>query len=468
MLFLFTSILVVGYIILALVTRPYRNGKKPFTFSTVVDVPANKVEQVYEQVRGALPSFMNENHEFQSDGSILLSGHVPFVDGPSDVVQTRKCKRIGGTDMFPIYRLIEVDGKPYAGSNSHYAVSAFAPHGDQTILTIEERCSQLSIFGFFELRFVLKRILAAQVRMLKQLTNLEGEMGDNVGTATGSDLSSLGSSVSPFQPANVAHKNDQTQVNADKTSSATWAPGSAGSSVATRRNRDFLERHKNDLILSILAVASFMFMFGFEGGLLLAPLILLHEYGHLLGFQLTGQKGNRLMLVPFFGGLAIANEAHKTEFNRAFCALMGPGICAPASIALAVAAVSVGDHWSWWWFAYAAMLCGMGNALNMVPMMPFDGGHIMQSVARSLSHSQAHAAMMVMSAGGGLILMQAGYETFAYITFAWLAAAAFQTDGGGTNPESLNLKGGLIIAGMYAVVLACHVGAALFVYGRFY
>src|SRR5262249_44262945 len=80
--------------------------------------------------------------------------------------------------------------------------------------------------------------------------------------------------------------------------------------------------------VSVLAVASFALWLGWLAGLLLAAVLLLHEFGHWLALRLTGQSSPRMMLIPFFGGLAIPEHQHKSAFDEAFCALMGAGLSA--------------------------------------------------------------------------------------------------------------------------------------------
>ena len=58
----------------------------------------------------------------------------------------------------------------------------------------------------------------------------------------------------------------------------------------------------------------------------------LHEFGHWIAMRFTGQPAPRIMLVPFFGGVTLANHPHKTLFRDAFCALMGAGVSALPSL----------------------------------------------------------------------------------------------------------------------------------------
>jgi Zn-dependent protease len=135
--------------------------------------------------------------------------------------------------------------------------------------------------------------------------------------------------------------------------------------------------------MSLLAFAYLLTQFSWQNAVVLAAVILWHEYGHLLAYQLTGRTGNRMMLVPFFGGIAVAGAPHRNEFERAFCALMGPGICAPLSLgAFALWYYDIApqyDAWFWSFFYFSALL----NLLNLLPIYPLDGGQAAESFLRS-------------------------------------------------------------------------------------
>jgi Zn-dependent protease len=226
----------------------------------------------------------------------------------------------------------------------------------------------------------------------------------------------------------------------------------------------FVNNNSNEIIMSLIACASFWALYGFDYMLLLVPIILLHEYGHLVAYRMTGQTGTRMMLVPFMGGIAIASSHHKSEFDRAFCAIMGPAICLPLSIVLTIMAGMTMDHWTGWWFHYAAMICASMNALNLMPMLPLDGGHSLESIVRSIAPEQASMAMLVMTMGGGLLLINSPYEGFAQIILIWGIITVAQTWGMHTNAKPLSMKQGLAVACFHAGTMAIHAICAWLLY----
>ena len=144
-----------------------------------------------------------------------------------------------------------------------------------------------------------------------------------------------------------------------------------------------------NLMLSALAVGSFVLWLGWLGGLILAAALILHEFGHWTAMRLTGQPAPRMMLVPFFGGIALANHPHKSLFADAFCALMGAGLSTLASVAFLLATQVMGSNLGgdlpadlhslgiapeWQatvrWLFRGAVMVGALNLLQLVPMLP--------------------------------------------------------------------------------------------------
>lgn len=216
-----------------------------------------------------------------------------------------------------------------------------------------------------------------------------------------------------------------------------------------------------DLMTSLIAGASFLAIWGVEAGLILIPVILLHEYGHVLGYQLTGKTGNRMMLVPFFGGIAIAGSQHKSEAERAFCAIMGPAICVPVSILLAVVYAWTDGELSYWAY-YAAWICAFINALNLLPALPLDGGHTLESILRSISPSQAGYAMLALTAAIAAMLFSRGYEVFAFIIVLWALPNISRSISDKVSLSPMGMSSGLTISAFYLLTAALHVAVLLY------
>jgi Zn-dependent protease len=191
-------------------------------------------------------------------------------------------------------------------------------------------------------------------------------------------------------------------------------PGSADKAAATpRQEAPQPAGYGREAIMSLLAFGYLLTQYRWQNAVVLVLVILWHEYGHLLAYQLTGRRGNRLMLVPLFGGVAVAGAPHRNEFQRAFCALMGPGICAP----LTLGAFGLWyydmlpdyDPWLRAFFYFSAVL----NLLNLLPIYPLDGGQAMESFLRSYFPSSINVHLTGLSVAGVVVLAGLGYHQMA-------------------------------------------------------
>ena len=168
--------------------------------------------------------------------------------------------------------------------------------------------------------------------------------------------------------------------------------------------------------LTALALASFSFLFGWVVAIILSVAIVIHEFGHWLAMRLTGQPKPRIMLVPFFGGVAVPNQPYKTQFDDAFVSLMGAGVSAAPCLALLAAAFFVGDPdlpqlgklgksgGSVMVFGpvlyLLAALIGLLNALQLLPVLPLDGGHVVRSLVQSTGARRAKPVLLALTGVG--------------------------------------------------------------------
>ncbi len=217
----------------------------------------------------------------------------------------------------------------------------------------------------------------------------------------------------------------------------------------------------NDLMTSLIACMSFIALWGVEYAAMIIPIILIHELGHVVGYRLTGKVGNRMMLVPFFGGIAIAGSDHRSEAERAFCAIMGPAICVPVSIILALVATN-SDGMIGYYAYYAAWICAFINAANLLPALPLDGGHSLESLLRSLAPTQAGYAMLTLTGAIALMLISSGYTTFAFIIVLWGFPAIMRSFQSPVHLKPMNFGAGVAIAAFHLVTASLHIGTMIY------
>ncbi len=150
------------------------------------------------------------------------------------------------------------------------------------------------------------------------------------------------------------------------------------------------------IAFSLAALASFAYLWGLEQALVLAAIIILHELGHAIAMLIVGMKVKGIYLVPFFGGAAIAAGPYRSEGQLGFVSLMGPGFSIIPTAGLLVAAKQTGNPL----LTHAAEMSAIINLLNLVPIVPFDGGHVLRAALVSMSRTAAQIAGFAGAAAG--------------------------------------------------------------------
>lgn len=130
-------------------------------------------------------------------------------------------------------------------------------------------------------------------------------------------------------------------------------------------------------------------LFGWRFAAILIGVLAVHEFGHLLAFRLVGQPWGRIVFIPFIGAIAMPRQHFRSLGEYAFASLMGPAF----SLVLLVPVLFAGGGDVGRAILDIAMVACFINLLNLVPMMPFDGGHIVKAVCQSLG---AHWVMPVL------------------------------------------------------------------------
>ena len=233
------------------------------------------------------------------------------------------------------------------------------------------------------------------------------------------------------------------------------------------------------LALTITAIAGFAILFGWIVGLLLSAILILHEFGHWLAMRITGQPAPRMMLIPFLGGLATANHPHKTLFDEAFCSLMGAGfsalfvvgfMAAASFLGLPQSGVKLADLLSFenargnapLLLACLAGLIGLVNVLQMVPVLPLDGGQVLHALMQSFSTRWARIVSFAV-AGLGLALVPLHGDVVVASIFCLGALQAWHMKGQATGARVISGVGIGVIASAFALTTAIHLWAVLYV-----
>jgi Zn-dependent protease len=215
----------------------------------------------------------------------------------------------------------------------------------------------------------------------------------------------------------------------------------------------------NGLLLSVLALLSFCYLFGWKLGLLLAVVIVLHEMGHVAAMLMSGVGVRGIYLIPFFGGAAVPKTAYRTEGRLGFIALMGPGLSLIPTLGLFLLYKTTGNAD----LKEAAEMFAVVNAANLLPLYPLDGGLILNALIGSVSRQFALIVGWIgVLAGIGLSIYLQSF--LLGIPFFLFALQRYLTNSQTVELERLSIGGWLALTmasiatfGLYVlVIMAIH------------
>lgn len=163
---------------------------------------------------------------------------------------------------------------------------------------------------------------------------------------------------------------------------------------------------KNALITGGLTFASFFALFGASAAAMLIALILIHEVGHVVGMRWAGIPVKGIYFVPFFGGVAVSADRYRSEVERGLVALMGPGFSLLTTALFVWLAAQSNDST----LRQLALMSAALNGFNLLPLMPLDGGHVVQSLMSRFPPGLTRALnILALIAGGALALAIRSY-----------------------------------------------------------
>ncbi len=104
--------------------------------------------------------------------------------------------------------------------------------------------------------------------------------------------------------------------------------------------------------------------------LILVGVLLVHELGHLLAMKLLGYRDVRMFFIPFFGAAVSGRSARNSSARSSVVSLMGPlpGLVAGTALYFVFALTR-----SYYVLKTAQVMLFL-NAMNLLPIMPLDGG----------------------------------------------------------------------------------------------
>jgi Zn-dependent protease len=162
---------------------------------------------------------------------------------------------------------------------------------------------------------------------------------------------------------------------------------------------------------ALVSVGAYMLIFPWQFAVGLVLLLFIHEMGHVIQLRREGLPASAPMFIPFLGAMIAAKSLGENALAEARVGLAGPLLGTLGSLAVAVVGAllepsSVGN-----------ILLALGyfgffiNLLNLIPVVPFDGGRAMAAVAPS----------MWFLGMAGLVVMAFGFHDLFLLIFILLA-----------------------------------------------
>ncbi|WP_423415744.1 site-2 protease family protein [Hyphomicrobium sp. B1] len=167
---------------------------------------------------------------------------------------------------------------------------------------------------------------------------------------------------------------------------------------AGRHGRNFGDQLTSAAITGALTFASFSALFDMSTAVILLLVVLLHELGHVLAMRWVGIPVRGIYFIPFFGGVAVGEGFGKSEAVRGFVALMGPAGSMLTTGIFFWLSLQNDDPF----LADLVLLSAVVNGLNLLPILPLDGGRILQALTSRLSPRGAraiHGALLLVGVG---------------------------------------------------------------------
>ncbi|MBX9878072.1 MAG: hypothetical protein K2Y22_06390 [Candidatus Obscuribacterales bacterium] len=129
-----------------------------------------------------------------------------------------------------------------------------------------------------------------------------------------------------------------------------------------------------------LSLGIYTMMFGWKYAITIIVLLYIHEMGHFIVMHFYGLKPKAPVFVPFVGAYTAMSTVPGDLATHAWVAYAGPFIGGLAAFASFLLGVTTGNTW----LIAAANTGAILNLLQLVPIKPFDGGFIAQSITKWL------------------------------------------------------------------------------------
>lgn len=162
-----------------------------------------------------------------------------------------------------------------------------------------------------------------------------------------------------------------------------------------------------------------------ESILAILGVLMVHELGHFLAMWIFGYRNLGILFIPFFGAVATAGKKPEVSaWKEIIVVLAGP---VPGIVAGAVALLY--DCWGIEWLRWPAFFSLILNGLNLLPVLPMDGGHLLRLAIQgrwprlqAMFQTISALGMIGMGIVGGKALLILGVSQLIYLGTPWFVA----------------------------------------------
>ncbi len=131
---------------------------------------------------------------------------------------------------------------------------------------------------------------------------------------------------------------------------------------------------------ALISVAAYSLFWGWQFAAGFVVLMFVHEMGHVIQLRREGVKASTPMFIPFLGAAIFARSLGDNALAEARVGLAGPILGTLGALAVAIAGALSGSDL----LLALAYLGFFLNLINLIPVVPFDGGRAMAAVAPAM------------------------------------------------------------------------------------
>ncbi len=132
-------------------------------------------------------------------------------------------------------------------------------------------------------------------------------------------------------------------------------------------------------ITALISIAVYSFFLGWPFAIGLVALLFLHEMGHAIVMKLKGIPVGNMIFIPMLGAAVSMKQMPQNARDEAEVGIAGPVAGAIASsVCLLIARMPLANE-IWAPLAYFGFFM---NLINLIPIVPFDGGRVLAAIDR--------------------------------------------------------------------------------------